>query len=147
MESNQSAAVISKSDSIGCNHFISKPATTCASCRSQLPRSKSLRNPTIGPVWLPIAFGPLPFRQGDLLGWDLFPRYSTQEMGNTVQAGSFFIIGLDHVPGRLGCICGFKHCVSRTRIVEPPAMRFQVHGTQLPVPHWILDALQKSLML
>src|SRR3979490_1931403 len=76
----------------------------------------------IVPVRSLVPFRLLPFRQCDLFLGDRFPRHGVEQVGNAVQSSPLFVIGLDHIPGRLRGIRSCKHCVSSARIVVPAPM-------------------------
>ena len=42
---------------------------------------------------------------------------------------------------------GLEHGVARPRVVVPPAVRFDVHRTELPLPQRIVDACREALFL
>src|SRR5215471_10090016 len=74
-----------------------------------------------------------------LLPWHLIVRDQAQEMRNTVQACAALVVRAYDVPRRLGRIGDFQHAVARPRVVVPAPPRFQVGGTQLPLPQRVLN--------
>jgi hypothetical protein len=49
------------------------------------------------------------------------------------------VVRAHNVPRRLGRVGDLQHAVARPRVVVPAPPRFQVGGTQLPLPQGILN--------
>src|SRR5262245_14142544 len=71
---------------------------------------------------------------GHFVVWD-----QTQEMRNAVQTRAALVVRAHDVPRRLGRVGDLQHAVARPRVVVPAPPRFQVGGTQLPLPQWVLN--------
>src|SRR5215211_9530393 len=104
-------------------------------------RSVPIRHVSIRVVRLHVAAGRLPLGQDDLRPGDLFVGYEAQEVGDAIETGPSLFIGIHHVPGGLRSIGRRHHCIPGSRVVVPPAVRFQVHRTQLPDLASVGDAI------
>src|SRR5262245_6530921 len=60
-------------------------------------------------------------------------------MRNTVQARAALVVRAHDVPRRLGRVGDLQHAVARPRVIVPAPPRFQVGGTELPLPQRILN--------
>src|SRR5205809_5285632 len=88
----------------------------------------AFRYPPIIPVGFLVSFAFLPRRQLGRVIRHSFPRDNTQQVGNAVKAGPFFVVGENHMPGSLRGVRGLEHGIARTRVVVPAAVRLEVHG-------------------
>src|SRR5215831_16793756 len=76
---------------------------------------------------------------GHLVPGRLVVRDQTQEMRNAVQTRPALVVRAHDVPRRLGRVGHLQHAVTRPRVVVPAPPRFQVGGTQLPLPQGVLN--------
>ena len=68
-------------------------------------------------------------------------------MADDVEARGLFVVGVDHVPGRLPGVGAGEHLVFGARVLGPVFARFQIHGAQLPALQGILHALLEAALL
>src|SRR5579871_4977116 len=68
-------------------------------------------------------------------------------MGDAVQSSSPFVVSVNDVPWRPLGVCSREHRITRSRIVVPTTVRFQIHAAKLPDFPGIIDAFAKSASL
>src|SRR5215470_16050264 len=85
---------------------------------------------------------------GLIEGWQLqrrwreiFIRNEAQQMPDYIEPGSFLVLGIDHIPGRLLDVGASEHLVLRPGIFDPAPPRLQIHGAQLPSLGDVVPAL------
>src|SRR3954467_12400942 len=82
----------------------------------------------VGVVRFPIAVRLLPL--GEL---HLFPRGSLvrnvlEQVGDDIEPRALLVIGLGHVPGRVGSIAGREHLVPGPGVIVPVAIGVEIHA-------------------
>src|ERR1700684_3917070 len=89
----------------------------------------------------------LPSGQND--GWldHFLIRKLFQEVMDTVEPRAFLIDRLNHPTLRLRYVRALQHDLLRLGVVLPPAARFEIHGTELPLLERVVDAAQKAHIL
>src|SRR5664280_1440458 len=70
-----------------------------------------------------------------------------QEVAYDIEAATFLVIGVRHVPRCPGCVRRQNHRVTCPRVVEPVAVRLQVHRRQLPGLPSVVDPTLESSCL
>ena len=110
------------------------------------PRSlEYFRDEVIVPILrLFVAARLLPVRELYLLPLHILVLNKAQQMRNTVEARSPFVVGVDDVPWSIRGIGSQQHLIASTRIVIPLPMRFQVHRTEFPNLATIGDSRLKA---
>src|SRR5471030_2683951 len=68
-------------------------------------------------------------------------------MSNAVKPGFFLINTLHDPPGCFRNMRPFQHHFFRLGIILPTLTAFQIHGAQLPLLKWVVDARQKTRFL
>src|SRR5262249_6073333 len=76
-----------------------------------------------------------------------FVGNEAEEMADTVEARSPFIVGADDAPGCEVCVGCREHSVARSRVFEPLTSRAQICRAKLPLAQRILDAGQETALL
>src|SRR5690348_12361106 len=86
-------------------------------------------------------------RQRDLLMMDVFIVNLAQSMRDAVQARLLLVVGVDDPPRRLGDISALQDDLFGFGVLLPARPRLDVHGTELPLLEWIVDAHEEAKLL
>ena len=89
----------------------------------------------------------LPIRKCHLFHRNFLPGHHTEQVSDAIESSALFIVGLNAIPRRLLGIGGCKHCITRSRVVVPAAMRFKVHRAQFPPSHRVFNTPEESPVL
>src|SRR5262245_54994504 len=68
-------------------------------------------------------------------------------MRNAIETSPLFVVGMQDVPGCVLAVRRFEHLVAGFGIVVPAGTGREVHGTELPLPHRIVDTSQEPPFL
>src|SRR3984893_4926191 len=68
-------------------------------------------------------------------------------MRDAVQAHLLLVVGVDDPPRRLGDISALQHDLFGFGVLLPARPRLDVHGTELPLLEWIVDAHEEAKLL
>ncbi len=66
---------------------------------------------------------------------------------NAIEVSAFFVVGINHEPGRMRGVCLRKHLVFGFRVFDPLFARLQIQRTQFPTLGRVGDALLKTTLL
>jgi hypothetical protein len=68
-------------------------------------------------------------------------------MRDAIQARLLLVVGIDDPPRRLGDVSALQHHLFGFGVLLPARPRLDVHGTELPLLEWIVDAHEEAKLL
>ena len=68
-------------------------------------------------------------------------------MIDAIQPRALLVNRVHHPPSGLGYVGSIEHDLFSLRVLLPSTARFKIHGTELPLLQWIVNAAEKPQVL